>query len=149
MVVGLGFAVPSNMAKRVAEQLIKNGKVTRAWLGVGVQDLTPDLAKAMKVDPYAGALINDTVAGGPAFNAKVVPGDIGTCGGLLTDEHARVVGQDQQPIEGLYAAGNITATVMGRHYLGPGASIANGMVFGYLAARHATGQDDGGATDGR
>lgn len=74
--VGLGFAVPSNMAKRVAEQIIKNGKVTRSWLGVGVQDLTPDLAKAMKVDPYAGALINDTVAGGPAFNAKVVPGDI-------------------------------------------------------------------------
>jgi serine protease Do len=74
--VGLGFAVPSNMAKRVADQIIKNGKVTRAWLGVGVQDLTPDLAKAMKVDAYAGALINDTVAGGPAFNAKVVPGDI-------------------------------------------------------------------------
>ncbi len=74
--VGLGFAVPSNMCKRVAEQIIKNGKVTRAWLGVGVQDLTPDLAKSMKVDPYAGALINDTVAGGPAFNAKVVPGDI-------------------------------------------------------------------------
>ena len=64
------------MAKRVAEQIIKNGKVTRAWLGVGVQDLTPDLAKAMKLEPYAGALINDTVAGGPAFNAKVVPGDV-------------------------------------------------------------------------
>ncbi len=74
--VGLGFAVPSNMAKRVAEQIIKTGKVTRAWLGVGVQDLTPDLAKAMKVEPYAGALINDTVAGGPAFNAKVISGDI-------------------------------------------------------------------------
>jgi 3-oxosteroid 1-dehydrogenase len=45
----------------------------------------------------------------------------------------------------LYAAGNITATVMGRHYLGPGASIANGMVFGYLAARHATSGDHGTA----
>jgi len=74
--VGLGFAVPSNMAKRVAEQLIKNGKVARAWLGVGVQDLTPDLAKAMKVDAYAGALINHTEPAGPAFNAKLVPGDI-------------------------------------------------------------------------
>jgi 3-oxosteroid 1-dehydrogenase len=41
------------------------------------------------------------------------------------------------PIAGLYATGNSTATVMGRHYLGPGASIANSMVFGYLAARHA------------
>mgnify|MGYP003408486366 CR=1 FL=1 len=70
---------------------------------------------------------------------EVVPGDIGTCGGLVTDEHARVVDQDDQPIAGLYATGNITATVMGRHYLGPGASIANSMVFGYVAARHAAG----------
>ena len=67
-----------------------------------------------------------------------MPGDIGTCGGLLTNEHAQVVDQDDRPIEGLYATGNGTATVMGRHYLGPGASIANTMVFGYVAARHAT-----------
>jgi 3-oxosteroid 1-dehydrogenase len=75
----------------------------------------------------------------PYYACEVVPGDIGTCGGLLTDEHARVLDQDDRPIEGLYATGNITATVMGRHYLGPGASIANSMVFGYLAARHAAG----------
>ena len=49
--------------------------------------------------------------------------------------------QDDRPIQGLYATGNGTATVMGRHYLGPGASIANTMVFGYVAARHATGAD--------
>ncbi len=48
-----------------------------------------------------------------------------------------MLGQDDRPIEGLYATGNGTATVMGRHYLGPGASIANTMVFGYVAARHA------------
>jgi 3-oxosteroid 1-dehydrogenase len=75
----------------------------------------------------------------PYYAVQVVPGDIGTCGGLVTDEHARVIGQDDQPIAGLYATGNGTATVMGRHYLGPGASIANTMVFGYVAARHATG----------
>ncbi len=74
----------------------------------------------------------------PYYACEVLPGDIGTCGGLVTDEHARVLDRDQRPIPGLYAAGNITATVMGRHYLGPGASIANGMVFGYLAAQHAT-----------
>ncbi len=74
----------------------------------------------------------------PYYAVQVVPGDIGTCGGLLTNEHAQVVDQEDQPIEGLYATGNGTATVMGRHYLGPGASIANTMVFGYLAARHAT-----------
>ena len=81
----------------------------------------------------------------PYYAVQVVPGDIGTCGGLLTDEHARVIGQDDRPIEGLYATGNGTATVMGRHYLGPGASIANTMVFGYVAARHATHVRDGDA----
>ena len=80
---------------------------------------------------------------GPVYACEVLPGDIGTCGGLLTDEHARVLGEDGRPIEGLYATGNSTATVMGRHYLGPGASIANTMVFGYLAARHAAGSVDG------
>ncbi|MGO9854349.1 MAG: FAD-dependent oxidoreductase [Acidimicrobiales bacterium] len=78
----------------------------------------------------------------PYYAAQVVPGDIGTCGGLVTNEHAQVVDNDDRPIEGLYATGNGTATVMGRHYLGPGASIANTMVFGYLAARHATREHD-------
>jgi 3-oxosteroid 1-dehydrogenase len=74
----------------------------------------------------------------PFYACDVVPGDVGTCGGLLTDEHARVIGADEKPIPGLYATGNATATVMGRHYLGPGGSIASSMVFGYVAARHAT-----------
>src|SRR3954464_13845581 len=73
----------------------------------------------------------------PFYACEVLPGDIGTCGGLLTKEHAQVLDQSDQPIGGLYATGNSTATVMGRHYLGPGASIANTMVFGYIAARHA------------
>ena len=50
----------------------------------------------------------------------------------------RVLGPGGEAIPGLYATGNITATVMGRHYLGAGASIANTMVFGYRAVRHAT-----------
>ncbi|MGN6474855.1 MAG: FAD-binding protein, partial [Mycobacteriales bacterium] len=74
----------------------------------------------------------------PFYACDVVPGDVGTCGGMLTDEHARVIGEGDQPIPGLYATGNATATVMGRHYLGPGGSIANSMIFGYVAARHAT-----------
>ena len=77
------------------------------------------------------------VARPPYYAVEVVPSDIGTCGGLLTDPDGRVTGPDDQPIPGLYATGNITATVMGRHYLGAGASIANTMVFGYRAARHA------------
>ncbi len=76
----------------------------------------------------------------PYYAVQVVPGDIGTCGGLLTNADAQVIGRNDRPIQGLYATGNGTATVMGRHYLGPGASIANTMVFGYVAARHATGE---------
>jgi 3-oxosteroid 1-dehydrogenase len=75
----------------------------------------------------------------PYYACEVLPGDIGTCGGLVTDEHACVLDEHDRAIGGLYATGNSTATVMGRHYLGPGASIANTMVFGYLAARHAAG----------
>lgn len=73
----------------------------------------------------------------PYHAVEVVPSDIGTCGGLITDADARVLGADDEAIPGLYATGNITATVMGRHYLGAGASIANTMVFGHRAALHA------------
>ncbi|HMC39704.1 MAG TPA: FAD-binding protein, partial [Acidimicrobiales bacterium] len=73
----------------------------------------------------------------PFYGVEVLPGDIGTCGGVVTDEHGRVLDREDRPMPGLYATGNGTATVMGRHYLGPGASIANTMVFGYVAARHA------------
>jgi 3-oxosteroid 1-dehydrogenase len=72
----------------------------------------------------------------PFYATRVFPGDVGTCGGVITDECARVLDEDERVIEGLYATGNITATVMGRTYLGAGGSIANTMVFGYVAARH-------------
>ncbi|GAA5148969.1 FAD-binding protein [Pseudonocardia eucalypti] len=75
----------------------------------------------------------------PYYALQIFPGDVGTCGGLVTDEHARVLGADGQPLPGLYATGNITATVMGRAYPGAGASIGNTMVFGFLAAEHACG----------
>ena len=75
----------------------------------------------------------------PYYATEVYPNDVGTCGGLITDQFARVLGENDQPIPGLYAAGNITATVMGRTYPGAGASIANTMGFGYVAARHAAG----------
>jgi 3-oxosteroid 1-dehydrogenase len=74
---------------------------------------------------------------GPFYAAEVIPADVGTCGGLITNEHAQVLDNADRPIPGLYATGNITATVMGRKYLGAGASIANSMVFGFVAARHA------------
>lgn len=73
---------------------------------------------------------------GPFYAFPVYPADVGTCGGFLTDEFGRVLAEDG-PVPGLYATGNVTATVMGRHYLGAGASIANTMVFGYVAGHHA------------
>ena len=79
------------------------------------------------------------LAEAPYYATRVFPGDVGTCGGLITNEHAQVLDEHDRVIEGLYATGNITATVMGRNYLGAGGSIANTMIFGYVAARHAAG----------
>lgn len=73
----------------------------------------------------------------PFYAARVFPADVGTCGGLVTNEHAQVLNEQGEVIDGLYATGNITATVMGRTYLGAGGSIANTMVFGYVAALRA------------
>ncbi|MBO0728592.1 MAG: FAD-dependent oxidoreductase [Acidimicrobiaceae bacterium] len=75
----------------------------------------------------------------PFYAAEIYPADVGTCGGLVTDQHARVLDAAGSPLAGLYATGNITATVMGRTYPGAGASIANTMVFGYVAAHHVAG----------
>jgi 3-oxosteroid 1-dehydrogenase len=75
----------------------------------------------------------------PFYATRVFPADVGTCGGLVANEHAQVLDENDQVINGLYATGNITATVMGRNYLGAGGSIAYTMVFGYVAARHAAG----------
>ncbi len=76
----------------------------------------------------------------PYYATRVVPADVGTCGGLVANEYALVLDENDCVIEGLYATGNITATVMGRNYLGAGGSIAYTMVFGYVAARHAAGR---------
>jgi 3-oxosteroid 1-dehydrogenase len=80
-------------------------------------------------NPCLGALDNP-----PFYAAKLVPGDLGTKGGLRTDERARVLRPDGIPIPGLYAAGNTSASVMGHSYAGAGATIGPAMTFGYLAA---------------
>ncbi|GAA3385164.1 3-oxosteroid 1-dehydrogenase [Cryptosporangium minutisporangium] len=76
----------------------------------------------------------------PPFHAvKIVPGDLGTKGGLVTDERSRVLRADGSVIPGLYAAGNTSALVMGRTYAGPGATLGPAMTSGYLAALDAAG----------
>jgi serine protease Do len=73
---GIGFAIPSNMAVRVVDQLIKNGKVIRGWMGVSIQDLTPDLAKSFGLQVPKGALIADITKDGPADKAGLKKGDV-------------------------------------------------------------------------
>jgi len=73
----------------------------------------------------------------PFYAVAMYPGDVGTAGGVVTDEFARVLRADGSVIEGLYATGNSTASVMGRCYPGAGASIGASFVFGYIAAHHA------------
>ena len=70
----------------------------------------------------------------PFYAVKIVPGDLGTKGGLSTDERARVLRADGTPVEGLFAAGNASASVMGRSYASAGATIGPAMTFGYIAA---------------
>jgi 3-oxosteroid 1-dehydrogenase len=80
-----------------------------------------------------------TLEQAPFYAVAIYPGDVGTCGGLVTDEHARVLKADGSAIEGLYATGNTSASVMGRCYPGAGASVGASFVFGYIAAHHALG----------
>ncbi|KAF0120295.1 MAG: protease Do, partial [bacterium] len=73
---GIGFAIPSNMAIHISRALIAHGKVERGWLGVSVQDITPELAKSFGVEPAKGALIAEVIKGGPAEKAGIKRGDI-------------------------------------------------------------------------
>jgi Do/DeqQ family serine protease len=73
---GIGFAIPSEIAQRVAGQLIKNGTVKRAWLGVSFQEITPELAAHFGGTFDGGALINAVVPGGPADRAGLRAGDV-------------------------------------------------------------------------
>ncbi len=74
---------------------------------------------------------------GPFYAVKMVLSDLGSCGGLRADGHARVRREDGSAIDGLYAIGNTAGNAFGTTYPGAGATIAQGLVFGYIAARHA------------
>ncbi|MGQ8869671.1 3-ketosteroid-delta-1-dehydrogenase [Myroides sp. TSA_177.3] len=77
---------------------------------------------------------------GKLYAVKIVLSDLGTCGGVLTNEHAEVLVENHEKIEGLYAIGNTAANVFGPVYPGAGATIGQGLVFGYIAAKHAANQ---------
>ncbi len=73
---GIGFAIPSNMAKAVAEAIVKHGKVVRGWLGVTVQELTNSLAKNLNAKGTKGAFVTGVAKGGPAEKAGIKKGDV-------------------------------------------------------------------------
>jgi len=74
--LGIGFAIPVSTAKKIMEQIIQSGSVTRGWIGVAVQEITPELAESFKLGKIQGVLISEVVRGGPADQAKVKAGDI-------------------------------------------------------------------------
>lgn len=74
--IGIGFAIPIDMAKEVLPQLRERGTVTRGWLGVAIQQMTPELAKTFGLKQPDGALVSDVVDGSPAEHAGVKQGDV-------------------------------------------------------------------------
>ncbi len=91
-------------------------------------------------DPFVGP--NPTlrrIDKAPFYSVDMIPGDVGTYGGVLIDDKARVLKADGTAFEGLYACGVTTASIMGGVYPGAGASVGPSMTFGYIAAKHAAG----------
>jgi serine protease Do len=86
---GIGFAIPVNTAKPLVPQLISKGEVTRGYLGVNIQSITPELAKALQLRDRKGALVADVVSGGPADQGGIKRGDviIAYNGKVVEDSH--------------------------------------------------------------
>jgi S1-C subfamily serine protease len=74
--MGIGFAIPVDLARGVLEQIVRNGSVTRGWMGIEMQALTPDLASSLGVGREQGVLVAGVMRGGPAARAGIRPGDV-------------------------------------------------------------------------
>ena len=74
--IGIGFATPINLAKEILPQLKSKGKVTRGWLGVSIQEVTPDLATSLGLEQHRGGLVSDVTKNGPAERAGIKAGDV-------------------------------------------------------------------------
>ena len=128
-----------------------------ATLAATLDRFNGQAAKGEDPDFHRGAAVYDRMYGdaghqpnpclapivtAPFYAFPIYPGDIGTNGGLVTDDVARVLDTGGNPIPGLYAAGNNAATMMGESYPGAGATLGPALTFGYVAARHLTGAND-------
>ncbi|GAB2472162.1 FAD-dependent oxidoreductase [Xylanimonas ulmi] len=121
-------------ARRFAGQAI-TGVDLDFGRGATEYDRTVYADPRVRPNPNLGA-----VSRPPFYAVPVHAGDVGTKGGLLTDGNARVLRVDGEPIRGLYAAGNTAASVMGRSFPAPGATLGPAMTFGYVAGLHAAGR---------
>jgi serine protease Do len=74
--IGLGFSIPSSLAKKVVEQLVKYGETRRGWLGVQIQTVTDEIAETLEMDEARGALVGEVVPNGPAADAQIKSGDV-------------------------------------------------------------------------
>ena len=106
---GIGFAVPVNVARNVMDQIIKNGKVTRAYLGVMAQEVTPAIAKAFHESEVRGALVGDVTPDSPASRAGIQKGDI------ILDLNGKAVNNSQQlrmHVSLMQPGSNVNVTVL-------------------------------------
>ena len=146
--------IDSGYMKKAAtiEELARQLKIDPATLKSTVERFNGFVAKNRDEDFHRGERAYDrwlgdfthkpsetlgTIAEAPFYAVPVVPGDVGTYGGVVTDEHARVLREDGSIIPGLYATGVSTASVMGRAYPGAGSSVGPSFTWGYIAAKHA------------
>jgi serine protease DegQ len=74
--MGIGFAIPASLARQVMEQIVSLGNVTRGWIGIQAQDITPELAESFKLKQAQGALVAGVLKGGPADKAGLLAGDV-------------------------------------------------------------------------
>jgi Do/DeqQ family serine protease len=137
--IGIGFAIPANMAKSVMDQLIKGGKVRRGKLGVTIQQVTSDIASSLNLKDVSGALINSVEAGGPAERAGLRRGDVitGLNGQPVPDSNTL-----RNRVAGTQPGGEVTVT-----YLRDGKEQTARVTLGELTSANARGRDEEGTPD--
>jgi serine protease Do len=104
--VGIGFAVPSNMAKQVMDQIMKTGKVSRGYMGVSLQSVTPDLAQQFGLKEPHGAIVGDVTAGAPGSKAGLKSGDV-----ITAIDGKKVEGSDDLTMDVVSHAPGSTVTL--------------------------------------
>jgi serine protease Do len=134
---GIGFAIPADLAKPLIPQLVSTGMVTRGYLGVSIQSLTPELAKALKLDERQGALVSEVVSGSPAAKTGMRQGDV-------------IVGFNDEPIKDAHDLPALVAkTPVGEHVTvtlrRDGKTQKVPVTIGKLPAEHAASEESGQA----